>query len=197
MANHGLLPRDGKNISLAMLIQAAYTGFSLAEAATTTVGSVALKASTTGDSTTFNLGDLAQHDPQVIEHDGSMTREDAYTGDALTFSDSAWQRTLTSWGDVDTITYEVAAAEWTTRMAYGKANNPEFNATFARSVSLIEYALSLSTMGNPTEGNGNLTLIKYFFENERLPLSLGWQPPTDNITVTSIQTMSAAIVALL
>lgn len=197
LANHGILPRDGKNIDIATLITAAYTGFSLAEAATQVVGSKAFEASTTGDSTTFNLADLAQHDPQVIEHDGSMTREDANSGDQNTFSDAAWQRTLTNWGDNETITFAVAAAERTARFTYGAANNPEFNATFANTGSLLEYALILSAFGSVTDGDGNATFIKYLFEEERLPISLGWQPPTTNITVASAQTMAASIAALL
>lgn len=104
LANHGLLPRDGKNIDLATLIVGAYKGFSLAEGATTLVGGVGLKASTTGNSSTFNLADLDVHDPQIIEHDGSMSRNDSYFGDAHTFNDQAWARTLASWGDADTIT---------------------------------------------------------------------------------------------
>lgn len=196
LANHGILPRDGKNIDMATLKEATFLGYSLAEAATEVVGGVGLKASTTGDANTFNLGDLAQHDPQVIEHDGSMTREDDNSGDCLTFSDAAYQRTLASWGDVDTITNEVAAAEWKARMEYGAANNPEFNATFAQSGSLLEYALALSSFGNPTDGNANKTLVMYLFENERLPLSMGWQPPTENITVASAQAMAQAIGAL-
>lgn len=197
LANHGILPRDGKNIDMATLIKAAYTGYSLSEGATQVVGGVGLKASTTGDASTFNLGDLAQHDPQVIEHDGSMTREDAYFGDALSFNETAWQRTLANWGDNEIISYAVAAAERTARFEYGAANNPEFNATFANQGSLLEYALALSAFGSVTSGDGNKTLIVYLFENERLPLSLGWQPPTENITVASAQAIAGEIGALL
>lgn len=103
LANHGILPRDGKNIDLATLQTAAYTGFSLASAATLLVGSTALSTSTTGNSSTFHLSDLAQHDPQVIEHDGSMTRNDAYFGDNHSFNKEAWARTQANWGDNDTI----------------------------------------------------------------------------------------------
>lgn len=195
LANHGILPRDGKNIDMATLIKATFTGYSLAQAATEAVGSVAVQASTTGDSTTFNLADLAQHDPQVIEHDGSMSREDANSGDQLTFSDAAWKRTLANWGDSETITYAIAAAERNARFEYGAANNPDFNATFANSGSLLEYALIMSAF--PTGSDGNKTLITYLFENERLPFSMGWQPPTDNITVTSAKTIAASIAAAL
>lgn len=191
LANHGLLPSDGKNIDLATLVVGAYKGFGLAEAATRLVGTVGLQASTTGDANTFNLEDLNAH--EVIEHDGSMSREDINSGNSLAFSDAAWKRTLASWGDVDTITFEVAGAERKARFEYGAANNPDFNATFANSGSLLEYSLILSAFGDVTKGNANAAQIKYLIEKERLPIELGWQPPTTNITVASAQAMSASI----
>lgn len=101
LANHGILPRDGKNIDLATLSVATFKGFSLAEGATVLVGGVGLKASTTGNASTFHLEDLNAH--EVIEHDGSMSREDINSGNSLTFSSTAWARTLANWGDNQTI----------------------------------------------------------------------------------------------
>lgn len=103
LANHGLLPRDGKNIDLATLEIGMFLGFSLAKEATDFVGSTALSTSTTGNASTFNLNDVAQHDPQALEHDGSMTRNDSFFGDNLSFNDQAWARTLANWGDNETI----------------------------------------------------------------------------------------------
>lgn len=91
----------------------------------------------------------------------------------------------------------MAATERKARFAYGQANNPEFNATFANSGSLLEYSLAISAFGDVTDGNANATLVKYLIEKERLPLELGWQPPTTNITAASAQTMAKNIAALL
>lgn len=111
LANHGLLPRNGKDIDLANLVQGAYLGFSLAEAATLLVGSVGLKASTTlTPNITFNLKDLNHH--EIIEHDGSMTRDDIYFGNSLDFSQEAYERTLANWGDTEIIS--VGNIMWTT-----------------------------------------------------------------------------------
>lgn len=103
-ANHGLLPRDGKNIDLDTLAKGLYLGYHLDYDAGVFVGSIGIAASSTGNASTFNLDDLAQHTPQVLEHDGSMSRNDSYWGDDNTFNDQAWARTLANWGDVDTIT---------------------------------------------------------------------------------------------
>lgn len=93
--------------------------------------------------------------------------------------------------------FAVAAAERKARFAYGAANNPNFNATFANSLTLLEYGLILSVFGDATEGNGNVSLITYMFENERLPIELGWQPPTSNITVSTVRTLAASVAAKL
>ena len=49
----------------------------------------------------------------------------------------------------------------------------------------------LSAFGDKVEGNGNAAFIKYLFENERLPIELGWQPPTSNMTLAGAQAMAA------
>ena len=61
LANHGFLPHDGLNISLADLIVAFNESLNLAPAATTLVGQKALLASTTGSNATFNLDDINTH----------------------------------------------------------------------------------------------------------------------------------------
>ncbi|KAI8168236.1 putative sterigmatocystin biosynthesis peroxidase stcC [Colletotrichum sp. SAR 10_70] len=189
LANHGLLPRDGRDIDLDVLGAATALGFNMDHETMLLVGIPALKTSTTGNASTFHLSDVNQHMPQVIEHDGSLTRDDAYFGDSLHFSPAAWGRTLAGWGDVDIIDFAAAAREIKARFEWGEKFNPEFNATFARSGSLLQYALLLSAFGD--YGDANKTLVRYWVENERLPLSLGWQPPTKPI----IHDMNALIAA--
>ncbi|ORY67524.1 Chloroperoxidase [Pseudomassariella vexata] len=197
LANHGLLPRNGKGIDLAILSAGTLAGFNLGQDAATLVGTQALASSATGNASTFDLDNLNEHDPQVIEHDGSMSRTDSFWGDNHSFNQEAWDRTLSTWGDNETITFAVAAAERTARFVFGAAANPEFNATFANSGSLLEYSLMLSAFGDPVEGNANKTLAVFMMENERLPFSLGWTPPTTQITVSTAQAMAAKIAALL
>ncbi|POS79682.1 hypothetical protein DHEL01_v201916 [Diaporthe helianthi] len=197
LANHGLLPRDGKGITMEILVAAAYKGFTIQGDSTQALGSLGFQTSTTGNPSTFNLDDLKQHSPHVLEHDGSMSRNDSYWGDNLSFNDQAWARTLASWGENEVITFAIAAAERNARFEYGAATNPEFDAVSANAASLLEYSLILSAFGDLVEGNGNATLIKYLFENERLPIELGWQPPTSNMTLAAAQAMAGQIAAVL
>ncbi|KAL3418146.1 chloroperoxidase-like protein [Phlyctema vagabunda] len=195
LANHGLLPHDGKSIDLEILAAGTRAGFNLARDAAILVGTQALASSRTGNASTFDLDDLNTH--QIIEHDGSLSRGDIFFGDNHSFNPAAWARTLANWGDVETLTFAIAGAERTARFNYGASTNPDFNATFAQSGSLLEYSLLLSSFGDPVLGNANKSLAMYMFENERLPFSLGWSAPTTPISVSSARNMSAAIAAFL
>jgi hypothetical protein len=103
LANHGYLPRDGKDISIPTLVTALLDSINLAPDATIIAGVIALRTSTTGNALTFHLDDLAKHGgkpschpspfpmstvtqltsliclPPVIEHDGSLSRHDIHT----------------------------------------------------------------------------------------------------------------------
>jgi hypothetical protein len=61
LANHGYLPHDGLNISVADLVTAFNLSVNLAAEATDLVGVQALLTSTTGNPNTFNLDDLDKH----------------------------------------------------------------------------------------------------------------------------------------
>ena len=61
LANHGYLPRDGKDVSLARLISGFKEGINLAPDATLLVSLKALQASSTGNFLTIHLSDLAKH----------------------------------------------------------------------------------------------------------------------------------------
>jgi hypothetical protein len=61
LANHGYLPRDGQNVSLADLIAGFKDAINLAPDATLIVSLKALQASSTGNFLTIHLSDLAKH----------------------------------------------------------------------------------------------------------------------------------------
>lgn len=120
------------------------------------IGIPALTTSITGNSSTFHLSDLKQHTPQVVEHDASMSRQDSYFGSAEPFNAAQWKRTLFSWKDVEAMDFQSVAEEIKARFDYWAQNNSEFNATFAKTPTLFQYALMLSTFGD-----GNKTMIRY------------------------------------
>jgi len=105
LANHGILPHDGLGIDLASVIAAMKTGYNMDQDAAVLVGTVALETSTTGNASTFNLDDLNTHG--IIEHDGSLSRADIYSGDNHSFNKTVWAETTAGFTD-ETITVSLS-----------------------------------------------------------------------------------------
>ncbi|KAK3618861.1 hypothetical protein LTR56_024375 [Elasticomyces elasticus] len=77
MANHGILPHDGKNITFAQLNQTVRQTFNFAASFCFFVPNFSarfLNKSYSKDR--FNLADLNMHADNAIEHDASLTRQD-------------------------------------------------------------------------------------------------------------------------
>lgn len=105
-ANHAILPRNGRNIDLATVGAAVLLAYNMTHETMLVVGTPGLTTSTTGNASTFHLSDLAQHSPQAVEHDASLSRQDTYFGNGTLqndFSWKAWARTLDSWGNATII----------------------------------------------------------------------------------------------
>lgn len=162
LANHGFLPHDGRNISLAQLQTALLDAVNLDPVATAAVGSLALKGTTTGRADTFHLTDLNQH--HVLEHDGSLSRPDSAVGDSQAFNPTVWADTLTQLAGAATISIETAAKTRAHAIRRSTASNPAFNMTADdQKNSLIESALYLSVFGNPVDGNAVTKHVRVLF----------------------------------
>lgn len=172
MANHGYLPRTGKDID----IEAVRSGVSAAyNYAPTTFDfafqqAVDFKLTTTGNSSTFDLADLAAHDK--IEIDGSLSRNDFYFGDDLHFDHAIWMTVaerlgLYEYGDSEKdqyVTVETAARARAARVADAKRINPTFNASANEITgSPGTTALYLTTLWDDKVGAVPKTWIRAFF----------------------------------
>ncbi|KAK1997467.1 Cloroperoxidase [Colletotrichum falcatum] len=200
LANHGYLPRSGKEISMADLIDGLGTALHFNESLVRTLGTPAFATSTTGNPNTFNLNDTAKHD--VIEHDGSISRADfAVTGDAKTFNETVWAETrgyLEAGASADgKVDYKTMAAARSKRIATAKATNPQFNLTTSQvTISLGESAVILGTLGQSYSAPAApLEWIKAVFEEERLPFSEGWTRSETEITTAEVLGLSQLIAA--
>ncbi|UKZ79853.1 hypothetical protein TrVFT333_007616 [Trichoderma virens FT-333] len=180
LANHGWLPRSGKNIDLPTL-QAAVSG-AYNYAPDTFDGAFkqaqACNLTTTGNSSTFNLADLAKHD--CIEFDGSLSRNDFYLGDDLHFDPRIWATTAkrlgldhVSHGPLSKyVTVEQAAKARAARVADAMKANRKFNASENEMLgSPGTTALYLVTLWDDAVGAAPKEWIKSFFEWERLPFT--------------------------
>ncbi|KAK4667740.1 uncharacterized protein QC764_0109240 [Podospora pseudoanserina] len=176
LANHAYLPRDGSNVSLLKLIQAAKEGINLAPDATLIVGLKALQTSTTGSWLTFNLDDLNKH--------GEKTSSLAITTPS---PPRLGKQSLNTSEDWRKIPLEVAAKARKERVESARASNPEFNLTDDQNrFSILETCLYLMVFGEGTQGNARTDWVKVLFEEERLPFQEGFKRSSSMLTLGQI-----------
>lgn len=113
LANHYLLPHDGKNITTAQLISAFAIGQNFAADLVTggAAGALGLCTAATGKTcTSFDLDILNK--PHAIEHDNSLSREDYNFGkdDNVHFSPFIWGQVLRIWRNAPIIDLKLANA---------------------------------------------------------------------------------------
>ncbi|KAK0117497.1 hypothetical protein ONS95_011837 [Cadophora gregata] len=192
LANHGFLPRDGLNISLADLVVAFNASVNLAPAATTLVGQKALLASTTGNNATFDLNDINKHG--IIEHDGSLSRNDILFGDNHSFNSTIWNSVAASFTNT-TISLSTAKSARAARLAAAAAVNPEFNMTAGDAkFSGIETALYMTVFADPdVVDEARTEWVGVLFAEERLPYEEGWKRSEQELTAAGISALAAQV----
>lgn len=137
MANHGYLPRSGRNIDIDAVRSAVSAAYNYAPATFDSAFKQAadFNLTTTGNASTFHLADLAKHDN--VEFDGSLSRNDIFFGDNLHFDAKIWATTsarlkLNDLGPGKSdryVTVEAAAKAQAARIVDAKKANPTFNAS--------------------------------------------------------------------
>jgi hypothetical protein len=198
MANHGWLPRSGKDIDLAALQHAVVGAYNYAPDSFDGAFEQALdlNVTTTGNRSTFHLSDLAKHD--AVEFDGSLSRNDFYFGDTLHFDPAIWGTVAHNLGLNDKktgkyVTVETAAKARAARVRDAMRVNPTFNASANQMQgSPGTTALYLTTLWDDKADGAQKSWIKAFFrrfcnclrlcndadyptEDERLPYSEGYK----------------------
>ncbi|KAJ6510803.1 Cloroperoxidase [Mycena sanguinolenta] len=184
LANHGYLPRNGMNISIPMILNAAIDGFNVGPDAILQAAKFGLLS--TNDPTTLNLDALKLH--SLIEHDASVSRNDlAVTGDSLHFNETIFSTLTNSNPGVDYYNATSAAQVQNERLAISLATNPNITNTPKEfDIRTREAGLYLSVMGDPLTGVALKKFVQIFFREERLPIAEGWKRPTTTITAETL-----------
>lgn len=85
----------------------------------------------------------------MIEHDGSLSRNDIYFGDDHTFNSTIWDSVAASFTNC-TIPLSTAISARATRLTVAAAANPAFNMTASNvQFSSIETALYMTVFADP------------------------------------------------
>ncbi|KAJ8127332.1 heme-thiolate peroxidase [Lasiodiplodia mahajangana] len=129
----------------------------------------------------------------LLEHDASLSRSDAYFGNNHVFNQTVFDQTKMYW-DAPLIDINRLANAKVARQLTSKAFNPTYTFTLINEeFSLGEVAAPMIAFGDLDALTVNKTLVEYFFENERLPTKFGWKRSESVIALENVSRISEAI----
>lgn len=164
LANHGFIPRDGRNLRVPALVFALGKALNVSTEVANKVASAGLRTSSNPNSGTFTLEDLGKHN--IIEHDASLSREDVDLGGGLDLRKEVWEEFLgyvNGTGNGRFGLRDAARARWG-RVQTSKARNPKF--TYSPSGqfnSYVESAIYFELFKDPASMTTSLGFVKVFF----------------------------------
>ncbi|KAL0567409.1 hypothetical protein V5O48_014586 [Marasmius crinis-equi] len=190
LANHGFLPRDGRNITVSMIVEAGFKAYHIQAEFLIRAGKVGML--TSHEAETLSLDDLKLHG--TLEHDASLSREDFALGDNLHFNEEVFSTLANANPDSDYYDVTSAGQAQHARLADSIQRNPNVTNTIFQSLSRSsESASYLSVMGDPIQGVAPKRFVQIFFREERLPIEEGWKRPSVPSNVTSIGILAEQI----
>jgi hypothetical protein len=115
---------------------------------------------------TFNLDELNKHG--LIEHDASLSRDDAALGDNHKFNPVIFNTYLDHFGDATETSLASASAARYSRVVTARSEHQLMNKEFTYGLkeyilSLGETVLLLAVLGDPKEGKVPLQYLKVLF----------------------------------
>jgi len=188
-ANHGFINHNGRDLNLPDLITGLAASMNIGADFTTLIGAVGLSSSPNPLGGTFDLSDLDQHN-FPIEHDASISRQDAYFGNDYSFNQTEYDQYFNYFGNKTTSDIKSVAYAKDIRYRDSLKRNPTFTFGLRETVlSFGENGLWVQTLGDPSSGVTNLSYAHMFFEQEKFPYELGWRPSPQPITLVSLGAM--------
>ncbi|PNS14734.1 hypothetical protein CAC42_1756 [Sphaceloma murrayae] len=193
LANHDICPRNGKGYTIPILTDCLAKGLNMGPDFSLFVGTAGIASNPNPLAMYFDLDMISRHNV-VIEHDASLSRADAFTGDNRSFNQTIWD-TVTKYFDGSNVaTIPTAAKAKYNRVVTEKNRDPGFSYGPVQFVfSYGETAIYLSTMGDPKTGVAPVNYINALFQEERLPYNEGWRPTKDPTTLSSLGAMVVAL----
>ncbi|EMC98499.1 hypothetical protein BAUCODRAFT_428193 [Baudoinia panamericana UAMH 10762] len=189
LANHGFIHHDGKNMTLPHLIEGLAAGMNMGADFTVAISGAGLLSSPDPFAGAFDLNDLDMHN-FPIEHDASLSRQDAYFGNDYSFYNDNWQQVLNFYDGKTTTDVPTASRAKYARVNDSMTINPTF--TYGTREAIFSYgetALYIQSMSDPASGMAQIDYVRSLFEQEKLPFELGWRPSAAPITLQSLGNM--------
>ncbi|KAI1276421.1 Chloroperoxidase [Xylaria sp. FL0933] len=173
LANHGFLPRNGRNLDENTTVTALNTALNLTPDFGRFLFTAGRLSNPQPNATTFNLDHLDRHD--LFEHDGSLSRQDAYFGQWSRFNATVWNWT-TAFYTSDILDVQIVANSRAQREMRSRLTNPEYKLdVVGYEFSVAENAAILSILGDKVTQTCPKKFADFLFSREELPYSIGWK----------------------
>ncbi|KAL7812131.1 Chloroperoxidase [Trichoderma aethiopicum] len=195
LANHGYLPRHGRNIT-ASLIEHAFTSFLNVEAGFADPARDFAKAF---GHDVFDLVDL--NTPGIIQHITSLTRDDYTPEEPHLLPDPVRIERLLADSDTPFLTVDSIAK---TRLRLLQESEPRVLPENEVTFTLFEAAFTLTMMSDnspdadlnppPSAYKAPKDRIRMWFEQEKFPTEFGWRPSKRTIKLADMSPAIDAIV---
>ncbi|TMW64671.1 hypothetical protein Poli38472_011551 [Pythium oligandrum] len=189
LANHGYLPRSGRNITSDMLRDAVVKYFNIDPSYAQVLVELSKK-------TVFDLDDLSLHN--AAEHDMSMVHADAFFGQDPAVTDPSLTADLLSHiGSTNTMDTLFFARLQQRRLKDCQARNPQcdFSNDFLMGVALGRIGLLTRGMGAKNEETIDMASFRSFLVDEKFPA--GFTKSKTAITQADIQETRIRVYSLL
>jgi len=198
LANHHILPHDGKGITKAAAVTALTTSINLSSQIASVFASVALTANPDHSAHVFDLDHVNKHG--LIEHDVSLSRNDVELGDNHSFDRSIWDGVVASYGGAAETSFELASKVRYERVVACKEAHEVAGKDFQYGIKEVilsygESALFLGLLGDPKEGKIPLEYLKVLFQEERVPFKEGWRPRDTPVTQSDMDHLIFSLIA--
>ncbi|KAH7409513.1 Chloroperoxidase [Cadophora sp. MPI-SDFR-AT-0126] len=191
LANHGFLPRNGDNLTRENVVHGLTTGLNFDPAVANIMWEQAIFINPEPNATFFTLDQLNVHN--ILEHDASISRSDAFFGNNHVFNQSVFDTTTAFWTE-ETLDANQIAMGKIFRQVVSKSTNPEYRFTASvENFSLGEMAAPILIFGDIAAGTCDRAQIISFFQNERLPTDLGFVKQASPITLDQVLATSKLI----
>ena len=129
----------------------------------------------------------------VLEHDASISRTDAFFGNNHIFNQTIFDTSKAFW-TTETLTPEQIANSKIFRQVISRSSNPNYTFTaHTEPFSLGEMAAPFLIFGDIEKATAPRDMVVYFFENERLPFKMGFEKQANEITLEQVTRMSEII----
>jgi hypothetical protein len=173
LANHGFLPRNGRNINENQTVNALNEALNLTPDFGRFLFTAGRLSNPKPNATTFDLNHLDRHD--LFEHDGSLSRQDAYFGQWSRFNQTVWNWTLAFYPN-DILDVQTVANSRAQRAMRSNLTNPEYRLSeVGYDFSVAENAALLSILGDKATQTCPKKFVDFLFVNEKLPYEVGWK----------------------